>query len=51
MNKYIGKPTGEIKINLNNLHFKNKSISRIFKNLEEQDKKNNINKSYAFYFL
>lgn len=46
--KYVGKPTKEIKINLNDLGFKKKSIKQIMQNLEHQDKQN-INKSYAFY--
>ena len=46
--KYVGKPTRERKINLNN--FKNKSVNEVMLNLKKQDKLN-INKSYSFYFL
>jgi len=51
--KEIGKPTREIRINLNNTHFKFKSIKQVMQNLETQDRKFNIqnNKSYGFYFL
>lgn len=44
-NKYIGKPTNEIRINLND--FGNAPIGDIFQELQRQDKLHNTNKSYG----
>ena len=51
-NKYIGKPTNEIRINLNDFD-KKATIKEIIQNLEIQDKKFNLdtNKSYGLELL